>query len=49
MLSELLRETIAEGGDKFSAEKLMILGGILLAGGIVFLYLLMSKSKIQFL
>jgi hypothetical protein len=45
MLGELLSETIAQGGDKFSMEKLVILAIIAFVAGAVFLILLMSKSK----
>ncbi|MBR9830805.1 lysylphosphatidylglycerol synthase transmembrane domain-containing protein [Acidiluteibacter ferrifornacis] len=45
MLRDLLSETIAQGGDKFSVEKLILFGSILFIGGGVFLFLLMSKSK----
>lgn len=47
-LRELLKETIAQGGDKFSIQNLIILGLIAIVGGTVFILLMVSKSKNPF-
>lgn len=47
-LKELLLDTIAQGGDKFSAENILTLLIVATIGGGIFLFFMISKSKNPF-
>lgn len=47
-LRDLLVETVAQGGDKFSLENILILLGIAIVGGGIFLFFMISNSKNPF-